>query len=71
MVLFWYMYQQVSKIGEKLRLSKRGYMLDNLTRGDLYAEVKIMVPKEVSKEEKLLLEKLSNISTYNPRNIEK
>ncbi len=46
--------------GKKLRLKGKGMPLyDHPTRhGDLYVETKIVVPKEVSKEEKALFEKL-------------
>lgn len=36
-------------------------------RGDLIAEVKIMVPKKLTAEEKELYEKLKQISKFNPR----
>lgn len=54
--------------GEEIKISGKGYKDEQGNRGDLIAEVKIMVPKELSKEEKEIFEKLKNISTFNPRN---
>lgn len=36
-------------------------------RGDLVAEVKIIVPKKLTKQEKELYEKMKEISKFNPR----
>ena len=41
----------------------------NGNRGDLLAEVKIMVPTELNDNEKELFEKMAEISTFNPRNV--
>lgn len=57
--------------GEIVKLKGKGYRDGKGGRGDLIVEVKIMVPKELSKEEKELYNKLSEISTYNPRIIKK
>lgn len=53
--------------GEKIRIPKKGYQDGNGSRGDLIAEVKIMVPKNLSQEEKQIFEKLNEISSFNPR----
>ncbi len=53
--------------GEKLRLPAKGYKDGKGGRGDLTAIVKIMVPKNLTKEEKELYEKMKEISTFNPR----
>ena len=53
--------------GEKIRIPNKGYYAGKGTRGDLVAEVKVVVPKHLSKEEKELYEKLSKISKFNPR----
>lgn len=37
-------------------------------RGDLVAEIKVMVPKKLSSEERNLFENLNKISKFNPRN---
>ena len=55
--------------GEKIRIPGKGYKDGNGKRGDLIAEVKIMVPKKLTKEEKEIFEKLSKISMFNPRNV--
>jgi curved DNA-binding protein len=35
--------------------------------GHLYAEIRIMVPPSLSKEERKLYEKLASVSDFNPR----
>lgn len=57
--------------GEKIRIPGKGYKIENGQRGDLIAEVKVMVPKKLSKEEKIMFEKLNEISNFNPRNDKK
>ena len=54
--------------GEKLRIPGKGYKNGNGGRGDLIAEVKVVVPKQLTNEEKEMFEKLNKISTFNPRN---
>lgn len=54
--------------GEKIRIPGKGYKIGNGQRGDLVAEVKVMVPKKLTKEEKQMFEKLNEISNFNPRN---
>ena len=54
--------------GEKLKIPGKGYKNENGTRGDLIAEVKVMVPKQLTKQEKIMFEKLNEISSFNPRN---
>jgi len=54
--------------GEKLRIPKKGYKDGQGGRGDLIAEVKTIVPKKLTEEEKELFEKLGNVSKFNPRN---
>ena len=54
--------------GEKLVISNKGYKGENKDiRGNLIVKVKIVVPKELSKEEKQIYKKLSEISKFNPR----
>ena len=54
--------------GEKLVISNKGYKGKNKDiRGNLIVKVKIVVPKELSKEEKQIYKKLSEISKFNPR----
>lgn len=54
--------------GEKIRIPGKGYKDGKGARGDLIAEVKIMVPKKLTNEEKKVFEQLNKISTFNPRN---
>ena len=53
--------------GEKVKLSGKGYKDGKGGRGDLVTEVRIMVPKNISNEEKELYEKLEQVSNFNPR----
>lgn len=54
--------------GEKIRISGKGYKSGKGDRGDLIAEVKVMVPKQLSEKEINIYKELSNISKFNPRN---
>ena len=53
--------------GERVRINGKGYHDGKAGRGDLIAEVQIMIPKELTQEERELFNKLKEISTYNPR----
>ena len=53
--------------GERVRIPGKGYKDGKGGRGDLVAEVKIMVPKELSDEERNIYEKLGQVSKFNPR----
>ena len=55
--------------GEILKISGKGYKDGKGGRGDLIARVNIMVPKKLNNEEKKLFEKLSTVSSFNPRKI--
>lgn len=52
--------------GNKLRIKGKGYV-NNQGRGDLIATVKIVMPQEVTHEEKKLYEQLAKISKFDPR----
>lgn len=54
--------------GEKLRIPGKGYKDGKGGRGDLTATVKILVPKQLTQEEKEIYEKLKEVSKFNPRN---
>ena len=53
--------------GEKIRIPGKGYKNSDGNRGDLVAEVKIMVPKQLTMKEKEVFEELNKISKFNPR----
>ena len=57
--------------GDKIRIPNKGYISGKDTRGDLIANVKVMVPKNLTEEEKIIYKKLSEISNFNPRNNKK
>lgn len=54
--------------GEKIKIPAKGYKDGKGGRGDLIAQVKIVVPKNPSEEEIEIYEKLKNISKFEPRN---
>lgn len=54
--------------GETVRIPGKGYKNGTGTRGDLVAEIKITVPKELTEEEIKLYQKLKEISKFEPRN---
>lgn len=54
--------------GEKIKIPNKGYKDTNGIRGDLIAEIKVVVPKQLTKQEKAIFEKLNEISNFNPRN---
>lgn len=53
--------------GRRLRLRGRGMPDPRGTPGDLFAEVRIMVPPHLSDEERELFERLAASSSYDPR----
>ena len=54
--------------GERIKIPNKGYKDSTGKRGDLIAEVKIMVPKRLELDEKEMFEKLKEMSGFNPRN---
>ncbi len=54
--------------GEKIKIPNKGYKNGKGGRGDLVAEVKIVVPKKLTEEENKLFEELKKISKFSPRN---
>ena len=54
--------------GETIQIPGKGYRDSNGNRGDLIAEIKIMVPKKLDEREKAIFEELNKISKFNPRN---
>lgn len=53
--------------GEKLRIADSGFWNGQGGRGDLLLTVQVMVPKQLSDSERLLFEKLSTVSHFEPR----
>ena len=53
--------------GERIKIPSKGYKDGKGGRGDLIAEVKIMVPKSLELDEKEIYEKLKEMSRFNPR----
>jgi curved DNA-binding protein len=56
-----------AKSGQRLRLRGQGLNKRKGGRGDEYVRLKIVVPKEVSDEERRLYEELKRISRFKPR----
>jgi curved DNA-binding protein len=56
-----------SSSGRQLRLRGQGMPNPRGQPGDLYAEVRIMVPKRFSRRERKLFEELANASDFDPR----
>jgi curved DNA-binding protein len=56
-----------SSTGRKLRLRGQGFPGPGGERGDLYATVKVMVPKRLTDEERELFERLRDVSGFDPR----
>jgi curved DNA-binding protein len=55
-----------AKAGQKMRLTGKG-MPDVSGNGDLYVVVQIVLPPQVSDEERALYEQLENLNRFNPR----
>lgn len=53
--------------GEVIKIPQKGYQNGNGGRGDLIAEIKIMVPKKIDSSEKEMFQKLKEMSKFNPR----
>ena len=60
---------QGTESGEKVRIPGKGYKKASGARGDLVAEIKIMIQKKLTEEEKNMFEKLNEISNFNPRSM--
>jgi len=54
--------------GEIITIPGKGYKDSKGGRGDLIANIKVMVPKKLTQEEKEIFTKLKEISSFNPRN---
>ena len=56
-----------SQSGQKLRLRGKGLSRNGDGPGDLFARVKIVVPKELSSKEKELFSEMAEVSSFEPR----
>ena len=56
-----------SSSGRQLRLAGEGMPNPRGTPGDLYAVIRIVVPKRLSRRERELYDELSRVSTFDPR----
>ena len=53
--------------GQRLRLANKGYPVSEDDRGDQIVEIQIVVPKDISSEERDLYEKLRQLESFDPR----
>ncbi len=53
--------------GKRLRLANKGYPTGNGDRGDQLVEIVVVIPKEISAEERELYEKLRQVESFKPR----
>jgi len=56
-----------SPAGRKIRLRGYGYPQQKGGKGDLYAELEVVMPPQLSDREKELFGELAKVSTFNPR----
>jgi curved DNA-binding protein len=56
-----------SQSGSKLRVKGRGFPLKSGGRGDVFAELRIVVPTALSVQEREVFEQLARVSQFNPR----
>ena len=55
--------------GETIEIPEKGYKTPDGKRGKLVAEIKIVVPEKLTKEEKEMFKRLKEISKFNPRRV--
>lgn len=55
--------------GETIEIPKKGYKSSNGERGKLVAQIKIVVPEKLTKEETDMFKRLKQISKFNPRRV--
>ncbi len=53
--------------GQRLRLANKGYPNENGRRGDQLVEIQLVVPRNISNQEREIYEKLRQIETFDPR----
>lgn len=55
--------------GETIEIPQKGYKTPKGERGNLIAQIQIVVPEKLTKEEKEMFKKLKEISKFNPRRV--
>ena len=55
--------------GETIEIPKKGYKTSNGERGNLIAQIKIVVPDKLTQEEREMFKRLKEISKFNPRRV--
>ena len=55
--------------GETIEIPQKGYKTPNGERGKLIAQIKIVVPEKLTKEETDMFKRLKEISKFNPRRV--
>ena len=55
--------------GETIEIPQKGYKNTNGDRGNLVAQIKIVVPEKLTKEETEMFKRLKEISKFNPRRV--
>lgn len=55
--------------GDKISIPQKGYLKNDKQRGNLIIKTEIVIPKQLSKEEKELMMGLKKVSKFNPNNI--
>lgn len=55
--------------GETIEIPQKGYKNSNGERGNLIAQIKIVVPEKLTKEETEMFKRLKEISKFNPRRV--
>ena len=55
--------------GEIIEIPQKGYKNSKGERGNLIAQIKIVVPEKLTKEETEIFKKLKEISKFNPRRV--
>ena len=56
-----------SSSGRKIRLRQKGFPNAKGADGDLYAEIRVVVPEQLSGRERELFSKLAKVSSFKPR----
>lgn len=54
--------------GQRLRLANKGYPDENGKRGDQLVEIMVVIPKNITPEEKELYQKIRSMESFKPRN---